>query len=459
MVKLISLGTINKSLLFLIIMSISSVLNKYIYGFTYIECFYPINIYRSLYNWIIDKDKTDFPRHRVFDPLFSYIGIIFLTLLFVKDKDKDKDKNKEVNSSKIKIDRLSSIIFILKKEREYLKDFKGLSFYILIIVLWIAEENLLLIYVDIFQDLDFWFFELIFVSIIFSKVFIFKISLHQKLGMAISIIVGSLLKIYSISLSLDPSSNNFYSKNKGLIAFVILYFILIILRSYVNTQLKVFFDIKYISQRILLISYGIIGTIMCTLIGIFTSTVPCSENLRTYVCNMEYDGKLYYDNFLNYYESWKNMLVRLIVIFLGIITYFPTVFYCTMIIKYFTPIHVIFSFPIQFFIEKTFLLILSAIFFRENLFKGDNLTQKFLLDESGDIASIIGFLIYLEIIELNFCGLNYNLKKNIIIRSESDVNGLFISDYDSDSDSEDDNNDHDIVELNNNESKLISNNN
>ena len=77
MVKIISLGKINKSLLFLIIMSISSVLNKYIYGFTYIECFYPINIYRSLYNWIIDKDKIDFPRHRVFDPLFSYIGIIF----------------------------------------------------------------------------------------------------------------------------------------------------------------------------------------------------------------------------------------------------------------------------------------------------------------------------------------------------------------------------------------------
>jgi len=105
------------------------------------------------------------------------------------------------------------------------------------------------------------------------------------------------------------------------------------------------------------------------------------------------------------------------------------------------------------------LLILSAIFFRENLFKGDNLTQKFLLDESGDIASIIGFLIYLEIIELNFCGLNYNLKKNIIIRSESDVNGLFISDYDSDSDSEDYNNDHDMIELCTNESEESSNNN
>ena len=44
--------------------------------------------------------------------------------------------------------------------------------------------------------------------------------------------------------------------------------------------------------------------------------------------------------------------------------------------------------------------------------------KKFLLDESGDIASILGFLIYLEIIELNFCNLNFNLKKNIAYRSE-----------------------------------------
>ena len=193
MVKLISIGTINKSLLFLMLMSISNVLYTYIYGFTYIECFYPINIYKSLYHWIINKDKTDFPRHRVFDPLFCYVGVIFLTFFFVKDNDQVKEDNCEDETT-------LNIKFFVKKEKEYLKDFKGLSYYILIIVLWVMEENLILIYVDIFQDLDFWFFELIFVSIIFSKVFIFKISSHQKLGMSISIIVGSVLKIYSISL-------------------------------------------------------------------------------------------------------------------------------------------------------------------------------------------------------------------------------------------------------------------
>ena len=114
------------------------------------------------------------------------------------------------------------------------------------------------------------------------------------------------------------------------------------------------------------------------------------------------------------------MLVRLIVIILGAITFFFNKYYCIMIIKYYTPIHVIFSYPVQFFIEKTFLLIFTAIFFPDELFTKQNQLKKFLLNESGDIASILGLLIYLEMIELNFCGLNYNLKKNIIIRGKDE---------------------------------------
>ena len=86
----ISCGKINKSLLFILLMSISSIINKYLYGFTYIECFYVMNIYKSLYNAIIDPNKTDFPHHRLFDPLFDYLGVIFLSLLIPKQKKKKK---------------------------------------------------------------------------------------------------------------------------------------------------------------------------------------------------------------------------------------------------------------------------------------------------------------------------------------------------------------------------------
>ena len=40
----------------------------------------------------------------------------------------------------------------------------------------------------------------------------------------------------------------------------------------------------------------------------------------------------------------------------------------------------------------------------------------------GDFFALIVFLIYLEIIELNFCQLDYNIRINIIKRSNEDSN-------------------------------------
>ena len=45
--------------------------------------------------------------------------------------------------------------------------------------------------------------------------------------------------------------------------------------------------------------------------------------------------------------------------------------------------------------------------------------SKFILDITGDIFSIFGLMIYLEIIELNFCGLDYNTRRTIYIEEIS----------------------------------------
>ena len=432
--SVISFGEVNKSLLFILFMSISMVFNQYLYGFTYIECFYDMNIYRSLYQAIVGSNKEDFPHHRIFDPLFSYLGVIALSLFIPKEKVKKREKNEEIKeeesseTSSKGIDSNNHLPKLIHNElKNYLNNRGGIIIFILILILWIIEENLVLIYVDIFQDLDFWFFELIFISIIFSNHFIFKIYSHQKLSMALSIGVGSILKIYNISISLISEDEKIYKKYPLVFFFVILYFLIILARSYANTQIKVFMDLKFITHRTLLMSYGLTGASLCFIAGIITSFVPCSDNkaIEAFVCKVKYNDNIYYDEIHSYIESSKNMSARLIIIVLGIISFFCNKFFYTLIIKNYTPIHVIFSFPMQFFIEKTFLLIFTAIFFRSHLFSEENQLEKFLLDISGDIASIIGFLIYLEIIELNFCKLNYNLKKNIISRGENDYKFSF----------------------------------
>ena len=56
--------------------------------------------------------------------------------------------------------------------------------------------------------------------------------------------------------------------------------------------------------------------------------------------------------------------------------------------------------------------------------------------------AIISSLIYIELLELKFCGFDYELKKNIDKRGTQDI----IKSFDIDNDADNDNND--IVELN-----------
>ena len=47
-------------------------------------------------------------------------------------------------------------------------------------------------------------------------------------------------------------------------------------------------------------------------------------------------------------------------------------------------------------------------------------TEYYFFQNLAEFFSVLGNLIYLELIELNFCRLNYNLKKNILKRSKED---------------------------------------
>ena len=57
----------------------------------------------------------------------------------------------------------------------------------------------------------------------------------------------------------------FYQRYPLLCFFSLFYLLLILLRAYVNTQLKILMDLKFVTNRTLLISYGFIGFCMCLL--------------------------------------------------------------------------------------------------------------------------------------------------------------------------------------------------
>ena len=57
-----------------------------------------------------------------------------------------------------------------------------------------------------------------------------------------------------------------------------------------------------------------------------------------------------------------------------------------------------------------------------------------------DFICLFGYLIYLEVIKLNFCGLNYNLTENITIRGEDELpSGRLINENDTETDNQNEN--------------------
>ena len=107
-----------------------------------------------------------------------------------------------------------------------------------------------------------------------------------------------------------------------------------------------------------------------------------------------------------------------------------------MTIKFLSPIHYIFSNPIYFAIKKIVLPIYTFIneddFFIENSI--NYITAKYILDISCDFFSIIGFFIFLELIELNFCDFNKDLRRKIMDRSLYESIDILGDDFDDDDD-------------------------
>ena len=48
----------------------------------------------------------------------------------------------------------------------------------------------------------------------------------------------------------------------------------------------------------------------------------------------------------------------------------------------------------------------------------------FILSEISEIVAIIGYIINLEIIELNFCGLSDNIRRNIMYKAQKEFKNL-----------------------------------
>ena len=159
---------------------------------------------------------------------------------------------------------------------------------------------------------------------------------------------------------------------------------------------------KYISKFILIIFIGIAGLITTISISIIFYFLE-KDNFTAYF--ME----------LKNHTTWEILRDVLIITPLFMFFQFMQIFLEILIIYYLNPV---------------FCLLLNNICYgtRRLIFFLIDINMEylasFILMETSEIVSLFGYIINLEIIELNFCGLSDNTRRNIMNKSEYEFNKL-----------------------------------
>ena len=178
-----------------------------------------------------------------------------------------------------------------------------------------------------------------------------------------------------------------------------------------------------------------------------TSIFNCEGRLKE-KCNVKYfnsnnrnKDKVYFDSFLVYFSNLKyqmnnkkpKFLIEVIIITpLIILIKFLQINFEILMIYYLNPIYILVY-------ESLFYLFIGIISSSLN----SNFNTQSFLTILANIFSLLGYLIYAEVIELRFCGLNEKTKrilelkgKNEILFEFKDLNPIFIEE---DDDNDDDN--------------------
>ena len=314
-----------------------------------------------------------------------------------------------------------------------------MSDYFIILLLFLSMQINKAFFVFGLKGLDYWMIEILFLSLIISKLFDIPIYKHKKLGISFILFFCTLFKILStVNRFNDDYNPKLYKVYHSLIYIGIIFYILImLLRAYSFCKIKWICDTKYILPSKILLVYNLFGTFLCFIVSIILHFYPCTESynnnensFQNIVCKVKEnkDSKiLYYDNYSIYFKIFCNNILVSIIIFVVKTTFcFFNKIFTIYIIKNLSPEYIICSYSIYNFITET--IDLSYFLFPNNEEQtGNNKNKGFKFYKFyGMIAEIfyfLGSLIYLELIELHFCQLDYNLKKNIKNRADKDIFG------------------------------------
>ena len=369
--------------------------------------------------------------------IYMYIGFIIFGILlyFIKrDKSFETEEYKEETLQQNYKNKLA-------------KDFSGnkikMKIFFLSLAAVIHLETKKILYIEGFQFFNFWITEIIFMQILMRKFFTIDYYIHHKVSILFNVLVCSTILITAsflpTSLSNEIEGNAYDNINQKLgnyaycILLILFFLFLSLVFCFTRIYSKVLMQYKFVSPYKLIFLFGITGLFVSAIYSWVAYSID------------------YHDNIVNYYYSLKSVLDegKKYYFYGEIFLVYPTYSFSIameftfeiLTIYYLNPFYILMS-------NTLYYGITEFIFFVLNSSSDGLVIVHFILTECVEIIDNFGLLIYLEIVELNFCGLNKNLKRTIIEKGDDEFRALSLfniledenEEYEDNSDEESDNN-------------------
>ena len=278
-----------------------------------------------------------------------------------------------------------------------------------------------------FHDFDLWIFNIVFILLFMKKFYKIEIYRHQKFALIINFIInlGLLILIIVIPVSdnsLDITRNMF---NNGIfcIPFIALYILNSSLISYSVVRSKLLMDFNYILPYKIIFMTGCFALLVISILLTITSLFDCDKE-KNNNCNVDRNNKYYYDHPSIYFSDLKDiyndkkiyhLFAEIIIIpifsFLSYLKFLLKI----LIIYYLNPFYTLVGENVYYILN----IIIKLISI--NLSYDTDETIKVILSYFIEVLSGIFYLIYLEVIELRFCGFDKNLKRRIQERGQKEI--------------------------------------
>ena len=414
----ISIGNCNKYYIYLLVGFVCEFFMKLLFGLNSSNRDHPVRIFSF---------KAKLKDHKLLKNFIRFVSILLGSLiLYLIEK-----RNKEERKSRMSIETAEKMEYdYLNKKREY-KTLKA-----------------------------------VIIGVIFSLYIIFKkikIYIHRKIAMYLMIF----LVILEFSTFFLPTTkhetpiNELTDKNVfditiikyGVWAIPVIFIAFELKnmqRDFCWIEAKYLMDVKSYPASKIFLYIGIIGIIFVSICFPILTYFPCKsfnniekvdknyinietgETLKLYLeyCQLsDYDKNsktlhLVYDSFKLILKEYSNtdktnMIELFVLIPLFFILNLINEIIRLMIVKYLDPNNILIYKNFNYFFQRIIVMIIN---------KGDEqyLTYlQFFLIQLEEFLSIICSMIYIEVLELNFCGFDYELKKNIDKRGDEDINADF----------------------------------